>query len=101
MQLYIVRKLILNNYKGPGFCKWQATGGCKWDGKREFNNDKSCDQVISDGMSGSCACSDGSVKMKKGCHAVQHKTCNDACKGTSFDYTGIFLIRMIKYVAYQ
>lgn len=95
MQLYIVSKLILNNYKGPGFCKWQATGGCKWDGKREFNNDKSCDQVISDGMSGSCACSDGSVKMKKGCHAVQHKTCNDACKGTSFDYTGIFLIRMI------
>ena len=77
-------------YKGPGFCKWHATGGCKWDGTREFENDKNCDEVVPDGMSGSCACSDGSVKMKKGCSAVEHKTCNDACKGTLIIFSYVY-----------
>ena len=66
---------------GPGFCKWHATGDCKWNGPREPQKDKQCNTVIPPGASGSCECSTGKVVMKKGCLPHIHfNTCNDACR---------------------
>ena len=62
-------------------CRWRQTGGCRWDGEREPQNDKNCDVVIETG-SGYCECSDLSKKMKKGCNkAGDFQTCYGACGG--------------------
>ena len=46
--------------------KWRQTGGCKFDGPREPENDKNCEMKV-EWKSGYCECKDGRKTMKKGC----------------------------------
>ena len=58
--------------------KWRQTDGCSATGKRQPDNDRSCDAVIKSGSSGYCECDSG---VRAGESACEHPpfTCADKC----------------------
>ena len=68
-------------------CRWRHSDDCKWDGPRETQKDKNCDQVITNNDSGFCECSNLNQTMKKGCDRGDFQTCFAACGGIDIDVT--------------
>ena len=60
---------------------WRQTSDCNPSGTRAPENDKNCDEIISDGDPGYCECHGGIIRMPKGCENGGFATCNDACSG--------------------
>lgn len=68
-------------------CRWRHSGECKWDGPRQKDKDKNCDQVIGWDTSGFCECSNLSKTMKRKCRTKffnNFQTCFAACGGMFF-----------------
>ena len=59
--------------------KWCQTGGCKPDGPREPQYDKTCSTSIDKGWSGYCECVGGRRTLEKDCKTDVATTCEEAC----------------------
>lgn len=62
----------------PADCSWRQTSGCSSTGRREPQNDRSCDANISPDKSGYCECEPGVRSASVGCgHSAI--TCRQRC----------------------
>jgi hypothetical protein len=70
---------VVGNVNPTPCVMWRQTGNCDPDGPRQPRDDKSCDVVIQDGISGYCECAGGIRKKRAACSVGAYATCNLAC----------------------
>lgn len=74
---------------------FEASRSCEADGPRDEKQDRSCRDVIPDGLAGQCLCGQGRRVKRSGCEAEKHAqeplTCDEACGApeTLYEIMGI------------